>query len=244
MSGNPEDKTPLDELAAINKALPEVLLLEGPQATLYLDNGNSAPSARHIPTYTERHEILEGAEKIQRAASIKGNSVILNTVVSWVVYIVIIFALYLFWTGHNAPGGGFIAGLMTAAAITLLYVTFGSRFIQNTMRFDFKYLVGIGLSISLGCGLGGMLFGDPFLTHTFGHFSLGLWGDVELATATIFDLGVFFTVTGGCVTIITSISENGSRYGLPPDTEETQAKAQRARSRAADSAASGKGQAI
>ncbi|MDO4581677.1 MAG: Na(+)/H(+) antiporter subunit B [Bacillota bacterium] len=165
----------------------------------------------HIDAYTERHQVLEdGEEAITSLARYTGN-LILTTVVSWVIYIILAFALYLFWNGHNAPGGGFIAGLMMAAVVVLMYVSQGSKFIKQTLRFDFKYLIGIGLLFALGCGLGGMFFGDPFLTHTFQHVSLPFFGDIELATATIFDFGVFLVVTGGCVTIITAIGESGSR---------------------------------
>jgi|GEM_PF-29475 len=159
----------------------------------------------------EQYEVLEGTEEMRRELRRKGNNLILNTVVGWVVYVILVFAIFLFWTGHNAPGGGFIAGLMCAAVVVLLYVSFGSSFVRNTLRFDFKYLIAVGLTFSLGCGLGGLLFGDPFLTHTFGTFHLGALGELELATAAIFDLGVFLTVTGGCVTIITSIGESEGR---------------------------------
>ena len=130
------------------------------------------------------------------------NNLIMTYVATRMVYLVLIFSLYLFFAGHNAPGGGFIAGLMTAAAIVLVYVTFGSNFLQSQLYYDFRILMGIG------CGMGGVLFGLPFLTHTFFAGSLPLLGHIELATATIFDFGVYLVVVGGTVTIITSIGEN------------------------------------
>lgn len=161
------------------------------------------------PIGSEHHEVLtDDDEQLEEFAHGKDNRLVLNTVVYGVIYVVLIFAFFLFWTGHNAPGGGFIAGLMTAAVVVLMYVSFGSSFIKNTLKFDFKYLIAIGLTLSLGCGIGGILCGEPFLTHTFIHL-YGRFGELELATATIFDLGVYLTVTGGCVTIITSIGESG-----------------------------------
>ena len=100
---------------------------------------------------------------------------------------------------------------MTAAVVVLLYVSYGSSFIKNTLKFDFKYLIGIGLTISLGFGIGGIILGEPFLTHTFVEWHSDIFGEIEFATATIFDLGVYLTVTGGCVTIITSIGESGNK---------------------------------
>ncbi len=138
----------------------------------------------------------------------KGNSLILHTSITYLVYIILLLAFFLFWHGHNAPGGGFIAGLISAAAIILLYLTFGSQWLHTTLTFDFKYLVAIGLSISLACGLAAVLLGKPFLTHTFTVLSISVLGEIELATATIFDLGVYCVVSGGCVVAITAIGES------------------------------------
>ena len=138
-----------------------------------------------------------------------GSDIVIHTVLRPLTFIILIFAFYLFWNGHSSPGGGFIAGLMTAACIVLLYVTHGSSFIKNKLSFDFKYIVATGLSCSMLCGLGALIFGYPFLTQTFGHVNFPLLGNVEFATAVIFDLGVYLVVAGGCLTIITSIGQNG-----------------------------------
>ena len=135
------------------------------------------------------------------------NNLILNSIVSRVIYIVFALSLYIFFAGHNAPGGGFIAGLMVAAGVVLLDITYGGDFINAKLPIDFKYLIGAGLTFAVSCGLGGLFFGYPFLTHTFGYISLPLLGHMELATATIFDFGVFLVVIGGALTIINSISE-------------------------------------
>lgn len=138
----------------------------------------------------------------------RGNNLILRTIVARVVYIVFIFAVYLFFAGHNAPGGGFIAGLMTACGIVLLYVTNGSVFLKEKLHYDMKMLIPFGLFFAVGCGLGGVIFGYPFLTHTFFELELPFFGEIEFATAAIFDFGVYLCVVGGVSTIITSIGEH------------------------------------
>jgi len=140
-----------------------------------------------------------------------GSNIIIHTVLRPLTFIISIFAFYLFWKGHNAPGGGFVAGLMTAACVVLLYVNHGSSFIRKQLTFDFKYLVAIGLSCSMSCGLVALVFGYPYLTHAFSHIRFPLLGEVELTTTLIFDLGVYLTVTGGCLTIITSIGQSGDK---------------------------------
>ena len=138
----------------------------------------------------------------------KPNNLIPHSVMQGLFFFIILFSVYLFWAGHNAPGGGFIAGLMTAGAIAFLYVTFASRFERKDILFHFRFLIPMGLLCAVGCGLGAVLLGHPFLSHTFGYFHVPLFGKLELATATIFDLGVYLTVVGGVLTIVTVIGNH------------------------------------
>ena len=52
-----------------------------------------------------------------------------------------------------------------------------------------------------------MLFGYPFLTSTFGHLHVPWLGDVEIASAFFFDLGVYFVVVGGTLLMIMTLAE-------------------------------------
>jgi multisubunit Na+/H+ antiporter MnhB subunit len=154
-----------------------------------------------------------------------GSSIIIYTVLRPLTFFILIFAFYVFWNGHNAPGGGFIAGLMTAACIVLLYVNYGSDFIRKNLSFDSKYLIAIGLSCSMYDGLGAVVFGYPFLTQAFGHINFPFLESIELTTALIFDFGVFLVVTGGCLTIITSIGQ--SDFKAANDNEPASAQEKR-----------------
>ncbi len=46
----------------------------------------------------------------------KTNNVMLHTVTKIAAFIILTFSVFLFFAGHNNPGGGFIGGLMTASA--------------------------------------------------------------------------------------------------------------------------------
>ena len=138
----------------------------------------------------------------------KPNNLIPHSVMQDLFFFILLFSFYFFLAGHNAPGGGFISGLMTAGAVVFLYVTFAARFQKRDILFHFKYLIPLGLFFAVGCGLGAIVFGYPFLTQTFGYFDLPLFGEIELATALIFDLGVYLTVVGGVFTIVTSIGNH------------------------------------
>ncbi|MDW7673123.1 MAG: Na(+)/H(+) antiporter subunit B [Bacillota bacterium] len=135
-------------------------------------------------------------------------NLIFRTIAKKALFIVIAFSFFLFFAGHNNPGGGFIAGLMTTAALVLVYLAFDAKTLKEALPFDFKTLTAIGLVIGIGYGFIPMLFGDPFLTHYFDYYYLPLLGKTELATATIFDLGVYFTVVGAAMTVILTIGED------------------------------------
>lgn len=133
------------------------------------------------------------------------NDVILRTMSRVIVLIIIAFSLYLFFAGHNNPGGGFIAALMTAAALILLAVSFGMDTVRRVIRVNYRMLTAIGLSIAILTASGSFLFGAPFLSQAFGHFDLPILGDTELATAVLFDLGVYLAVVGVVMNIIFTI---------------------------------------
>ena len=138
----------------------------------------------------------------------KPNNVILQTVTRVAVFILFTFSIYLFMRGHHQPGGGFIGGLSTAAAIVLLYLSFGIEKVRENIPVDFKKLAAVGVFIAVGTGLVSIVYGQPFLTQTFGHVNLPIFGDTELASAMVFDTGVALAVIGTAVNIILSISED------------------------------------
>ncbi|WP_268760173.1 Na+/H+ antiporter subunit A [Bacillus sp. FJAT-28004] len=139
---------------------------------------------------------------------IRSNDVILKTIAKVVIFIILTFSLYLMFAGHNHPGGGFIGALMASAAFILLTMAFGLQTMREVIRIDFRVLTAIGLTIAILTGIGSFLFDAPFLSHAFGHFELPLLGDTELATAMLFDLGVYLTVIGVTMTIILTIGRD------------------------------------
>ncbi|MCM3357522.1 MAG: Na(+)/H(+) antiporter subunit B [Psychrobacillus sp.] len=140
----------------------------------------------------------------------KINDVILRNVAKIGVFIILTFGVYLFLSGHNTPGGGFIGGLVLASAFVLLYLSNGIEKVQKSLPLDFKLVAAVGVLLATGTGLGSLLFGVPFMSQTFAYFDLPIFGKTELTTVTIFEAGVALTVVGVLVTIILSISEDDS----------------------------------
>jgi monovalent cation:proton antiporter len=135
------------------------------------------------------------------------SSLILTTVTRLVFFVVLLFSLYLLLRGHNSPGGGFIAGVMTALGILLQAIASDLRYVRRVFRLEPRLLAAVGLLTSLTTGLVPMLFGHPFLTSTFGHLQAPWLGEVEIASAFFFDLGVYGAVVGGTLLMIVTLAE-------------------------------------
>ncbi|RKQ37571.1 Na(+)/H(+) antiporter subunit B [Oceanobacillus halophilus] len=136
------------------------------------------------------------------------NNLILRTTTSLIAFLLLGFSIYLFFAGHNAPGGGFIGGLMTTGAILLLYMSYGINTVTKMLPINYIKLIPIGLLVAVATGAGSFLFEVPFLSHSFGYFHFPLFGEVELATAMLFDLGVYLTVVGVMMTIILTVADD------------------------------------
>lgn len=114
---------------------------------------------------------------------------------------------YIFLRGHNMPGGGFIAGLITSVAIIQQYIAHGVEWIKSRLKLDYQIMIGCGISIATLSGLGSWVFEKPFLTSWFDYFYLPVIGKFELASAMVFDLGVFLTVVGATMLILANLGQ-------------------------------------
>lgn len=136
------------------------------------------------------------------------NDLILQTVTTVISFIIILFSIDLFFAGHYTPGGGFIGGLMTAAALVLLLLAYDIKTLNTILPFDYRLMTAAGLLIAVLTGAGALLFNEPFLTHAYDYFDLPLLGKTSLHTAVLFDIGVYLVVIGVTMTIIQTIGES------------------------------------
>ena len=113
---------------------------------------------------------------------------------------------YLFLRGHHLPGGGFVAGLVTAIALATLYMTEGAQAIDRLLRLDHRRVIGAGLLIAAGTGAASLLPGAPFLTSAHGEAHVPLLGALPLASAMAFDLGVYLTVVGAVLLTLSTLA--------------------------------------
>ncbi|MGM0913168.1 MAG: monovalent cation/H+ antiporter subunit A [Pseudomonadota bacterium] len=132
---------------------------------------------------------------------------ILTSISMALLPLALLVSAFIFLRGHNQPGGGFIAGLITAVALILLYMARGVEWAQQRLDFPYQPVAIAGVGIATLTGLGSWLFGYPFLTSSFGYFSLPLVGKFELATAMLFDLGVYLAVVGATLMILANLGK-------------------------------------
>jgi multicomponent K+:H+ antiporter subunit A len=132
---------------------------------------------------------------------------ILSTFSRLLLPLALLVAVFIVLRGHNLPGGGFIGGLITAVALIMQYLANGIAWTRPRISGQLHPLIGIGLAVATLTGLASWYFGYPFLTSAHGHFHLPLIGDLELASAMLFDLGVLMVVVGITLVILVRLGE-------------------------------------
>ncbi len=142
-----------------------------------------------------------------RPWSTDAHPVILQTLSRLLFPMMLLFAAFVFLRGHNLPGGGFIAGLVAALAIVLQYLGNGIEWTSARIRTDMHRVIAAGLSFAIGTGLVSIVLGFPFLTSTFTYLKWPVVGKFEVASAMIFDLGVFLVVVGATVMILVEMGK-------------------------------------
>lgn len=120
------------------------------------------------------------------------NTLILRTAARALRPVLLGFALWLLWRGHNAPGGGFIGGLVAGAVVVMHALAFGPAAARRALRTSPRVWMGVGLAVALFAALLGLIIGDGLLDAA--------WVDVPgvgpLGTPLIFDVGIFTAVVG------------------------------------------------
>ena len=129
--------------------------------------------------------------------------------------IVLLVATFIFLRGHNMPGGGFIAGLVAAIAVVMQYMASGFSWAAARQRYPYHGIIGSGVLVAAITGIGAWFNDMPFLTSAFGYVHLPYLEEFELATAALFDLGVFLAVVGAVLLALESLA----RYAWQPSQD-------------------------
>ncbi len=125
--------------------------------------------------------------------------------------VVMMVGFYIFLRGHNEPGGGFIAGLIVSIGVVMQYMASGFAWAEDRVRFPYHGVIGTGVLVAGLTGIGSWFFGKPFLTSDFTYVRIPPFEKFELATAALFDVGVFLAVVGAVMLSLESFSRLARR---------------------------------
>ncbi len=125
-------------------------------------------------------------------------------VLAWALLVALhLISLFLFWRGHQLPGGGFIAGLVTAIGWVLMHLAWGPQEMAKVVRCDPARVAFVGMGVALVTALFPLMQSRPFFEHL--HFRAeGGW---TVGTPMLFDLGVYLVVVGIAVKILFVFSD-------------------------------------
>lgn len=124
-------------------------------------------------------------------------SLILGAGARAVFHTILLFSAFLLFAGHNAPGGGFIGGLVAGAALVLRYVAEGSDDLRRTVPLAPEALLGAGMLLTASSGAAALVSGRDFLTQGY-LFSeeVPALGSVGVHSTLVFDIGIYLVVVG------------------------------------------------
>ncbi len=129
--------------------------------------------------------------------------------------VVLMVGFYIFLRGHNEPGGGFIAGLVVSIAVVMQYMASGFSWASDRLRYPYHGIIGAGVLIAGLTGIGAWFNSKEFLTSAFTYVRIPPFQKFELATAALFDLGVFLAVVGAVMLSLESFSRLARRAHMP-----------------------------
>ncbi|MCF6443667.1 monovalent cation/H+ antiporter subunit A [Nereida sp. MMG025] len=125
--------------------------------------------------------------------------------------LVMLVGFYIFLRGHNEPGGGFIAGLVVSIGFVMQYMASGFAWTSSRLRYPYHGVIGAGVLVAGLTGIGSWFFAKPFLTSDFTYVRIPPFNEFELATAALFDVGVFLAVVGAVMLSLESFSRLARR---------------------------------
>jgi len=131
---------------------------------------------------------------------------------SWILPLALVVSVYIFMRGHNLPGGGFIAGLITSLALIIQYIVLGQDQTEQMIKAKsgrlYEVWIGSGLTIAGLTGVAAWFWARPFLTSAHVYVEFPVLGKMHIASAVSFDLGVYITVVGAAMLLISVLGDS------------------------------------
>ncbi|TDC80392.1 Na+/H+ antiporter subunit A [Micromonospora sp. KC606] len=139
-------------------------------------------------------------------------SIVFEVVTRLMFHTVVLFSLFLLFSGHNAPGGGFSGGLVAGMALALRYLAGGRYELAESAPVGAGAVLGAGLAIAVGGGVVSLLTSGVLLDSVRVDLPLPELGNPYLVTSLFFDVGVYLIVVGLLLDILRSLGAEVDRH--------------------------------
>ncbi|MGB6058558.1 MAG: hydrogen gas-evolving membrane-bound hydrogenase subunit E [Microthrixaceae bacterium] len=138
-------------------------------------------------------------------------SFVLDSAVQALFRTLILLSWVLLFSGHDDPGGGFIAGLVAGAAFMLVNLAGGNRSLRQRGPAAAETFLGLGITIAVLAGAVGWMIGGAFLESAYFSADLPGIGQLKLSTTLVFEAGVYLVVIGLVMALLRSLGTEEAR---------------------------------
>ena len=98
----------------------------------------------------------------------KGMTIIVKTISSWVKVLIFLFGIYITLFGHLTPGGGFAGGVILASSYVLLMLAFGREYTEENLPLPVaSKLDSVGALLFIAIALCGLFYGTAGFFYNF-----------------------------------------------------------------------------
>jgi multicomponent Na+:H+ antiporter subunit A len=170
----------------------------------------------HDPSNDDRPQTSAVWLLAGRTLAPENRSIILEVVVRLLFHAAVVLSLFLLFSGHNNPGGGFAGGLVVGLALIARYLAGGRYELGEAAPVDAGVVLGTGMLMATGTALGGLVFGADVFQSAILEWDLPVFGHVKLVTSLFFDIGVYLVVIGVLLDVLRSLGAEVDRQGEAP----------------------------
>jgi multicomponent K+:H+ antiporter subunit A len=147
--------------------LGEITVVASVAVTVYglLRRFRPAPESIAVPR-AQRAEAESGAVAATPSDLLPSNHMRVPAVLVRLLFpMAALVSFYFLLRGHNAPGGGFVGGLVMATAIIAQYMVSGTIWVEARLRIHPQVWIAVGLLAAAGAGFAAWLASRSFLTE-------------------------------------------------------------------------------
>lgn len=139
------------------------------------------------------------------------SSLLFRVTIRLILPLALIFAAFMSFKGHNAPGGGFIGGLTASVALMLFAMANGRQALIDLIPLHPRLLIFVGLGMAWTTSVLPLLWGRPLLTSVVTELHLGFGQSIHFVSAFFFDFGVMLVVIGVSTGMIQRLGEEQTK---------------------------------